>query len=83
MKKWLSVILLSLILFVNGCSMVAYKDFLYIRVGEQKIGLLKIKTEEVEATLEDQKASADELVKALADLRPGALQKILAILAGI
>jgi len=88
MKKWFSVILLSLVLFINGCAMGRIKtpnlDISYLRIGEQRIGKLKVKTPSgVEATLEDQKASADELIKALSGLEPGTLRTILAILLGV
>lgn len=87
MKKWFSVILLSLILFVSGCCHIQYNPktqlFTYFRIGEQKIGLLEIEADGVRVTLEDQKASADELVKQLAKLDPSILKIILAILAGM
>lgn len=88
MRKWLNILCLTLILFVSGCAMGRIKtptlDISYLRIGEQRIGKLNVKTPDgIEATLEDQKASADELVKALAGLKPTTLQKILAILAGM
>ena len=88
MKKWLNVLCLILILFISGCAMGRIKtptlDILYLRIGEQRIGRLSIKTPKgIEATLKDQKASADELIKALRGLDPITVKTILAILAGI
>lgn len=84
MKKCLITLFLTLVLFVSGCCHIQYNPktqlFTYFRIGEQKIGLLEIEADGVKVTLEDQKASADELVKALAKLEPSTLQKILAIL---
>ena len=84
MKKWLSVILFSLILFVSGCCHIQYNPktevFTYFRIGEQKIGLLEIQTDNVKVRLEDQKASADELVKAVAELDSSKIAVLLALL---
>lgn len=88
MRKWFSVLCFTLILFVSGCAMGRIKtptlDISYLRIGEQRIGKLSVKTPNgIEATLEDQKASADELIKALKKLDPITVRTILAILAGI
>ena len=87
MRKWFSFLCLSLILFVSGCVHVAYNpntnEITYLRVGEQKIGRLEIEANGIKVVLSDQKASADELIKALRELDPITLKTVLAVLAGI
>ena len=87
MRKWFNVLCLTLILFVSGCVHVAYNpdtnEITYLRVGEQKIGRLEIEADGVRIVLIDQKASADDLIKAIKELDPLEIQKILAALTGI
>ena len=74
-------------MFVSGCVHVAYNpdtdEFTYLRLGEQKIGRLEIEANGVKVVLTDQKASADDLIKAIKELDPLEIQKILAALTGI
>ena len=87
MKKYLSVLFLTLVLSVSGCVHVAYnpntKELTYLRVGEQKIGRLEIEADGVKVVLTDQKASADDLIKAVGELDPITIKTILAILTGM
>ena len=87
MNRWFIGLCLTLILFVSGCVHINYNiatnEITYLRIGEQKIGRLQIETNGVKILLTDQKASADDLVRAIIELEPTMLQKVLAVLMGM
>ena len=82
MKKLLTIVMVIALMMVSGCVHVRYNpatsELTYVRVGEQKIGRLEIDADGVRVTLTDQKASADDLIRAMEGLDPVALRVILA-----